>query len=209
LACDFDGTITDVDTGELILSKFAKGDWRRYDELYDRGEMPMEETMRRQFTLVKGATKASMIKLVDVSVRIRPSFEELLAACDSKGVPVAIVSYGLDFIIEHILGKFQKGQRVKVYAPRTRVTPDGIHFAFPRLRLKGSANMKDDVVGYYKRRGFRVAFVGDGTSDYAAIRHSDTRFAIAGSRLAGLCRNRRVECSLINDFGPVVEALAA
>lgn len=30
--CDFDGTITNVDTGELVLHKFAEGDWRIFDE---------------------------------------------------------------------------------------------------------------------------------------------------------------------------------
>jgi 2-hydroxy-3-keto-5-methylthiopentenyl-1-phosphate phosphatase len=50
---DFEGTITMRDSSELALRRFAQGRWEGYDEMLDRGEIGLEECLRRQFSLVK------------------------------------------------------------------------------------------------------------------------------------------------------------
>ena len=42
--CDFDGTITLTDTLEYVLRKFAVGDWRSFDEKYERGEITLQDS---------------------------------------------------------------------------------------------------------------------------------------------------------------------
>ncbi len=175
--CDFDGTIVGVDTGTLILSKFAVGDWRYYDKLYDRNGMPIEEVMRRQFSTVR-ATKGSMIGAIEGSARFRPGFEQLLRVCDEERVPFVVVSYGLDFCVRHVLDKVTPPRHFRIRAPKARMTQNGIRFAFPRLHSRDSVNLKDDLVRRYKQRGSKVVFVGDGTSDFPAIESADVRFAI-------------------------------
>jgi HAD superfamily phosphoserine phosphatase-like hydrolase len=204
--CDFDETIVGVDTGALILEKFARGNWRYYDELYERGEMPVEEVIRRQFSLVR-ATKSSMLDVIDGSAPFRPGFEQLLETCSQERIPFIVVSYGLDFCIKHLLEKVPNASGVMICAPKTRVTPKGISFSFPRLRLKDSANIKDDLVRYYKQLGYRVTYVGDGASDYPALKRAHIRFAIRDSRAAGLCEKNRINCRQITGFSPVIGAL--
>lgn len=204
LMCDFDDTIVSVDTGVLILSKFADGNWRYYDELYNRYEMPVEEVLRHQFSMVR-ATKSSMIRAIEGSAPFRPGFEQLLEVCGQRRVPFFVVSYGLDFCIKHILGKVSQGRDPRIYAPRARVTPNGIRFIFPKRHSEDSVNMKDDLVGYYKQRGYKMAYVGDGTSDFPAMKNADIRFAIRGSRLAELCNSNGVQFSQITSFDPVVD----
>jgi HAD superfamily phosphoserine phosphatase-like hydrolase len=204
--CDFDNTIVSVDTGIAILSKFADGNWRYYDDLYNRSEMPVEEVLRRQFSMVR-ATKSSMIRAIEGSAPFRPGFERLLQVCGQRRVSLFVVSYGLDFCIKHILGKASQGRNPRIYAPRARVTPNGVRFIFPRRRSKGSVNLKDDLVRYYKRRGCEVAYVGDGTSDFPAVKNADIRFAIRGSRLADLCDSSGVQFSQITSFDPVADKL--
>ena len=203
---DFDGTITNLDTGVLIVDKFATGDWKIFDKLYDLNEMPIEEVIRRQFSMVK-ATKRDMIRVIDKSIVLRPGFEELVEVCDLTSARLVIASYGLDFCINHILQRAGMSRRVEIYAPRTRLTRKGLVLTFPKLRLKDSVNLKDDLVRYYKRKGSRIVFVGDGTSDFPAARNADTCFAIRGSRLAELCDKHGVKHTPITSFDPVIESI--
>ena len=206
LISDFDETITNLDTGVLILDKFAIGDWKTFDKLYDLNEMPIEEVIRRQFSMVK-ATKSDMLRVVDESILLRPGFEKLVEVCNRTGTPLVIASYGLDFCINHLLDRAGMSRRVEIRAPRTRLTRKGIAFTFPKLRLKDSVNMKDDLVRHYKRKGHRIVFVGDGTSDFPAARNADTCFAIKGSKLAELCDKNGVKHIPITGFDPVIESI--
>jgi 2-hydroxy-3-keto-5-methylthiopentenyl-1-phosphate phosphatase len=204
--CDFDETIVSPDTGVVILDKFADGDWRNLERLYESNEMSLEEVMRRQFSMVK-ATKNSMIEEVETSVSFRPGFEELVKTCYQRSVPLIVVSYGLDFCIEHLLEKAGLSRKIKVHSPRTRLDSNGIGLVFPKLRLKGSVNLKDEMVKHYKQRTRKVIYVGDGASDLPAAKAADVRFAIRGSVLARLCEQERVQHSQITSFGPVLRAL--
>jgi 2-hydroxy-3-keto-5-methylthiopentenyl-1-phosphate phosphatase len=207
LICDFDGTITDVDTGELILTKLADGDWRYYHQEYVKGAISFEECLRRQFALVRPTTRASILSLIDESAKVRPGFEELLASAEPVGVQVVIASYGLDFCIEHVLARVRNGGGIRVYSTRTTSGADGFHLEFPKLVLKESANLKDDVVGQYKERGFRTIYVGDGASDLPAIERADEGFVIAGSELAKMCEAKGILRPSIVDFWPVAATL--
>ena len=208
VVCDFDGTITDVDTGELALTNFSKGDWRQFHREYLDGAYPFEECLRRQYAQMRRTPKESILGLVDRSVRVRPGFEELLARAESAGVPVVVASYGLDFCIEHVLSAVKGGSDLQVFAPKTTEGADGLRLSFPRRRLEGSANLKDDVVGWYKRRGREVIFVGDGASDLPAAEKADASFAIEGSELARLCEGKGIGITKVTTFRPVADAFA-
>lgn len=207
--CDFDDTMVTPDTGVVILDRFADGDWRALDRLYNTNEMPLEEIMRHQFAMVKNTTKNSMIQEVERSVSFRPGFEELVQTCNQSGVPVLVVSYGLDFCINHLLTKAGLTRKVEVYAPKATLGPNGIGFTYPQLRLKDSVNLKHDLVRHHKQQGDDVTFVGDGTSDFAALKTADMRFAIKGSVLAGLCERDKIQHSQITSFDPVTRTLRA
>ena len=206
LLCDFDQTVVNLDTGILILSKFADGDWRTLDEEYSTGRMPVQEVIRRQFTMVR-ATRKAMLDLVERSTSIRPGFVELVKACDQKGFPVVVVSYGLDFCINHVLAAAGLEKQVKVIAPKSRITPNGIHFSFPALRHGDSANMKDDLVRQYRTTRYRTFYVGDGISDFPAAELADVRFAIRGSPLADQCLRAGLQFSPVTSFKPVSRAM--
>lgn len=206
MVCDFDDTIVTPDTGDLILDKFAHGDWRALSSLYNTNKLSVEEVIRQQFSMVR-ATKKAMTDEIEKSVSIRPGFEELVAACSQKRIPVMIVSYGLDFCIEYILKKSRLYRDVEIHAPRTKLGPRGIHFSFPRINLRRSVNFKHDLVRRYKKQGRKVTFVGDGTSDYPALKAADTRFAIKDSMLAGLCGRDEIQHSQITTFAPVLRGI--
>jgi 2-hydroxy-3-keto-5-methylthiopentenyl-1-phosphate phosphatase len=204
--CDFDETVTNLDTGVLILDNFANGDWRALDRLYDDGEILVEELIRREFSMVR-APRGEMLRLVDRAVSFRPGFEELAGVCHRRGIPLVIASYGLDFCIRHMLDGAGLEGRVEVHAPRAKITSRGITFSFPKRKTAGSVNLKDDLVNEYQGRGRKVVFVGDGTSDFPASKRADIRFAIKDSRLSELCRRDGVQFYPIASLNPVIETV--
>jgi 2-hydroxy-3-keto-5-methylthiopentenyl-1-phosphate phosphatase len=204
--CDFDGTIAEIDTAVFVLDRFGRGDWRMLDRQYERGQITLEECLRRQFSMVV-ATQEEILNELDKAVTFRPNFERLVRYCRSKSIPFVIVSAGLDFVISHFLRQEGWEGLVETCAARTHFGAGGIEFVFPKLFDKGSVNFKQDLVKHYKAMGKEVIYIGDGSADYAAAISADYPFAIKSSRLAKLCESQGRGCAVITDFIEVVEAI--
>src|SRR2546427_11610764 len=75
---DFDGTVTLNDTFQNVAEKFAQGDWRAVDDQYVKGEITLEECLRRQGAMVR-ASKSQILDELDGVTRFRPDFDNLVA----------------------------------------------------------------------------------------------------------------------------------
>lgn len=208
MLCDFDGTVIDIDTSVFILTKFAKPEWRIFDDQFEKGEITLEECMQKQFSTVR-VSKARILKEVEHVPIVRANFEKLIEYCQTQSIPLILVTAGVDYVIKHFIEQKGWTSLLEVYAPKARTTAKGIEFTFPKLLDKASANFKDDLVRYYKRQGKTATYIGDGTGDYHAARNADVSFAIKDSKLAELLRKDGIPHKEINDFQDVVEALKA
>ena len=204
--CDFDGTITEIDTAEFVLSKFSEGDWRVFDKQFESGKITLEDCLKKEFALVSASEKEILNELRNV-VTFRPHFEKLAEYCRKNSIPFIIVSAGLDFVIKHFLQLNGWHELVETYTAKTKYGAHGIEFTFPRLFDKTSANFKQDLVRRCKCHDKTVIYIGDGSGDYAAARDADYPFAIKGSRLASICEGHRMHCRVITDFQEVIEAI--
>jgi 2-hydroxy-3-keto-5-methylthiopentenyl-1-phosphate phosphatase len=205
---DFDGTLVNIDTAEFVLSKFAKGDWRVFDEKLERGEISLEECMRSQFSMIRASKKEIIAELEKVT-SIRPNFTNLVVYCRKNSIPVVVVSAGIDFCVRHFLELNGLQQLVEVHCANSRYTKSGIETTFPKLLHGESKNFKDDLVMTYKKdKGYKVAYIGDATGDYPAIKLADLRFSIKGSKLAERCRINNIPCKEITDFKEVTQTIS-
>jgi len=202
LLSDFDGTVTDIDTGAYVLSKFANGDWQRLDRRLTLGEISFEECLREQFGMINHP-KDEILRVVDTAVAVRRYFGEVVACCEEKGIELKLVSGGLDFCIKHILER--NNLDVDFIAPKTTFGVNGITLEFPSLTEAASFNFKDDTVRRYQREGYNVVYVGDGYGDYDAIKQANSRFVVKDSVSARLCHANNVEFQEITDFEPVLQ----
>ena len=204
--CDFDGTVTLTDTLEYVLRKFAVGDWKSFDERYERGEISLQECLRSQGRLVRTPEMVLVAEMERVT-SFRPNFDKLVQYCRNNKLPLVTVSAGLDFVIRDLLRMKGWNNLVRLSAAKAECTLEGIRFTFPRLHDKTSLSIKDDLVKYHKTKGRRVAYVGDGIWDIHALKEADHRFAIKGSRLAELCRRQGIPAREVSDFLEVVRAI--
>jgi len=205
---DFDGTIVNIDTAEYLLERFAGGDWRKYDDLFERREISFEECLRRQYRMIK-EPKEKLLEAVDGVASFRTGFEDLVAFCSGRGVRFTILSAGLDFIIRPLLRREKLENLVVLQAPRSKPTPRGIELDFSGLEHPSSSNFKASVVQSIKARGTKVAYIGDGFSDFEPTKNADFRFVIKGSKLDKECRKDHIKCHEIVSFKEVVRSLSS
>jgi 2-hydroxy-3-keto-5-methylthiopentenyl-1-phosphate phosphatase len=204
--CDFDGTITRIDTAEWVLGKFAKGDWRQYDRQFEKGEIELEECLNKEFSLVK-ASEEQILEELKTVVTFRPNFKKFGEFCKENSIPLIIVSAGLDFVIKHFLQANNCLDLVTVYAAKTTFSLEGIKLTFPIMFDNSSDNFKHDMVRHYSSQNMKVMYIGDGLADYAGAKDADFAFVIEGSRLAKLCKTHRILCKSITGFQEITEAI--
>jgi 2-hydroxy-3-keto-5-methylthiopentenyl-1-phosphate phosphatase len=202
---DFDGTVTLNDTFRNVAERFAQGDWMAVDDQYVKGQITLEECLRRQGAMVK-ASKSQILEELDEVTRFRAGFDNLIDYCKTNHNPLVVVSAGLDFVIKHFL-RLQKWRKVELYAAAAKCTTTGIKFHFPKLKDKRSISLKDDTVRYYKTKADTVAYIGDGRWDLHALRNADLRFAIKNSKLSELCKEEDIQATTVADFTEVVTSL--
>lgn len=181
IACDFDGTITTVDTAELTLRKFAPGKWEIFDVMLGEGKISLEECMIAQFKLIK-APKEDIIPVLDAAVGLRPGIQDLIEYCRVKEIEFTILSAGLDFYIDHVISKYGWNHVRRVSG--TTNMDDGITISFPKHRFADSRTFKEDFVRVQKEMQKDIWYFGDGTSDREGAMAADMVFTVTGSRLS-------------------------
>lgn len=102
--CDFDGTITERDVNIMLLEAFApRAAWQPFVDKLHSGEMTIAQGMQACYDLMPANQRAEYEAFVDAHVRLRDGFGAFARACHAAGVPLVVVSGGLDFFIDRVL----------------------------------------------------------------------------------------------------------
>ena len=206
VVCDFDGTITLLDTSEYILERFAEGDWRAPDRLLLQRSIDLEECMVRQFSLVHRSPE-EMLDSLNGRVVIRKGFQELVEICSQNGIPFHVASAGLDFVIRHYLDSVGTSEKVVVHAPSSDWSGGSLRLHFPPLKHPGARSFKDDVVLTLKGIGRSVVYIGDGISDLDGARSADVRFAVRGRPLLDHLIKDGIAATPFVEFEEIAESI--
>jgi 2-hydroxy-3-keto-5-methylthiopentenyl-1-phosphate phosphatase len=202
---DFDDTAAVQNVAELLLHQFGDAAWQEVRARFRSGELTLKEYQEITFRNIQ-ADRAAMQDYVKQHANLRPYFKELWLHCQEHGVPLAIVSQGLDFYIEALLEK-EGFPQVPIYAVNTTFTAEGIayhyHHSYPGKENQG--NSKGLIVERYQQQGRHVIYIGDGRSDFEAATRADTVFA--HSLLAEECRRQQIPFHPFTDFNDVLAVL--
>ncbi|KAI8808695.1 HAD-like domain-containing protein [Cladochytrium replicatum] len=194
LFSDFDGTITDRDTG-IILIDHCMGALRRreLDLQILNGESSFREAVQTMWNSVNLDWERAVDLLKDV--KIDPFFGATVDFCDKNGIPVTVLSSGLVPLVSLYLDAYKERDSLKIVANDVKIHPSHweilyIHDGNPHGHDKG-LSIEMVVQQFMQNRNCEkplVVFVGDGVSDLSAARHADLVFAKRGRDLEEWCK---------------------
>ncbi len=202
---DFDDTAAVQNVAEMLLERFGDPSWKQVRQRFRAGEVTLKEYQEIAFRQIQ-ADRAAMQAFVQENASLRPHFGALWDYCQIQGVPLAVVSQGLDFYIKALLDK-EGFPKVPVYSVNTRFTRRGITYLYRHAHpgQKHLGNSKGLVVDQYRQQGHYVIYIGDGRSDFEAAERADLVFA--HKVLAEECRRKQIPFQPFQDFGSVLAAL--
>ncbi len=199
--CDFDGTIVPCDTVELIYSKFAQPPCDQLNLQWTRGEISTRQELEGCFATIK-ASRAQMESVL-AGLAIDPAFNTFLDLCTQRGYRFAILSDGLDWIINFILERH--GVRgLTIYSNELRFEASGLRLSFPFLDAESPLRgvSKPTIIRRHQAEGFQVVFVGDGLSDIEAVEVADIVYA--RDKLLQYCRERGIDAVAFSGFADLM-----
>ncbi len=198
--CDFDGTISIDDVTDTLLQRFGRPGWQALEEAWEAGEIGSRECMKGQVALLD-MSAAELDAHLD-ALPIDPHFAAFVAAAQRRGMPVQVVSDGIDHAIRHILGRHGLDS-LPVLANRLVQTGErSWQLQSPHASgacVRASGNCKCERLAEQQAVHGKVLFVGDGSSDFCVSGKAD--FVLAKARLIGHCESRQIAHAPFTHFG--------
>ncbi|NLO83285.1 MAG: MtnX-like HAD-IB family phosphatase [Clostridiales bacterium] len=183
IVSDFDGTITDIDTNDLIYFDFGGEESRKVEKLIIQGKMGVKEGALNHFQRIH-LTEERFINHIFQHARIDEGFKEFCRVVKEKGIPFVVVSGGY---INTIKAFFKKegidDSNIEIYANRLNFTGCRIEIDFIdeddecETGLGPCGNCKLKRLRELGRKYRNIIFIGDGVTDRCAVGEADVVFA--------------------------------
>ncbi|HEY8314118.1 MAG TPA: HAD-IB family phosphatase [Candidatus Baltobacteraceae bacterium] len=203
---DYDGTITDLDTFDVLVRASAgPAEWARLEASLRGGNMTLRDVLSAQAKFVRSSIDEADALLAG-STHFDPAFAHFVDRCEREGVPITILSSGVQPLIERALARNGLAH-VRVLA--NAVTPSREGWTMRYRDASDNGHDKAAAVVAARSRGVTVAFAGDGHSDFAAALAADVRFAKRGLALERYLREKDVEFTPFSSFAEIESALLA
>jgi 2,3-diketo-5-methylthio-1-phosphopentane phosphatase len=209
---DFDGTISQVDVTDLVLTQLAHPSWREVEQEWSRGQIGSRECLERQMALVDASAK-ELNALVD-SVPLDPHFDAFHRWTRKRGLPLHVVSDGFDLIIRRVLknagfsGPLNNG--AQLFSSALKLRGRRVETAFPYAGPPcehDCATCKVEVIRRMRGSASPVIFIGDGFSDRFAAQAADIVFA--KRHLLSYCRENDIICQPFETFADIETQIEA
>lgn len=206
IICDFDGTITPQDTTDRVLEALADPAWRALEAQWVATEITASDCMRQQVALIGGG-QAELDAVLD-GATLDPGFLDFVTWAEGRGLPVEVVSDGVDYFITRILSRHGLAH-LPVTANHLAGEPGAWRLEQPWSRkgcAAGSGVCKCEVTGPWAGDRQTTIYVGDGRSDFCVSGRTDLLFAKGA--LADYAAARGQDFEPFDTFHDVTRALA-
>lgn len=201
--CDFDGTIAVQDATDFVLERLAAPEWREVEAQWEAGLIDSAECMRRQISLIY-ASEAELGKILD-QVKIDKGFADFRAFCRNSGIPIFVISDGVDYFIRHILRNHHLDDFPVFANQLLRLSNGRYQLIFPHRYSGCKLNAgicKCHVVD--SQHTLRI-YVGDGRSDFCVSHKPELVFA--KDKLAIYCEQNDISFIRYRNFYDVTSHL--
>jgi 2,3-diketo-5-methylthio-1-phosphopentane phosphatase len=201
IVCDFDNTITSVDTTDALLSRFAPPAWEDAERQWVAGHITARECMDRQIGMLD-LELADLHNFLD-EISLANGFKEFIAFVRRQKIDLAVVSDGLDYVIRRVLARHGL-KDIPVIANHLRITESGYALAFPHSRENCGAGVCKCAAAAGKSP---VILIGDGRSDFCLAARADLVLAKRGLPLETYCRENTLDYLPYDDFYEIIRIL--
>jgi 2-hydroxy-3-keto-5-methylthiopentenyl-1-phosphate phosphatase len=206
---DFDGTISKVDTTDLLLERFAAPAWRDIEEEWKAGRIGSRECMVRQIDLVR-ASPSEMDDFI-ASVDIDPEFPRFVHRFGGLGHTLMVLSDGLDRTIRTVLDRADVN--LPYFANHLQwLGGDRWRLTFPHAKATCATLAGNCKCSFAERRVAEgrpseiTIMVGDGRSDFCVAERAD--LVLAKGSLREHCRSKDLPHYGFENFDEAAALLA-
>jgi HAD superfamily phosphoserine phosphatase-like hydrolase len=170
---DFDGTVSEADTGVHLLERLATPGWRSVSEAYQRGEIGSRECLLDEWDLLP--KDEELLRRVAREVQIDPAAAPLLAALRAAGAEVTIVSDGFGIRADEIAAELD----VPLLSNAADWSNGRLEFPHEDrcCACSSCGTCKQAPIKDARHRGLATVLIGDGASDRKAALLADLVFA--------------------------------
>ncbi|RSD28236.1 2-hydroxy-3-keto-5-methylthiopentenyl-1-phosphate phosphatase [Mesobacillus subterraneus] len=205
--CDFDGTVTEKDNIIAIMKRFAPEGWDELKEGVLNRTISIREGVGKMFSLLPVSLKDKIIEFAIENARIRPGFQEFLDFANEEGIPVYIVSGGIDFFLEPIIKDF--GPIAGIYCNSSDFTGETIKIEWPNSCDSQCSNdcgcCKPSIMRRLEQNGMFKIVIGDSVTDLEAAKKAD--YVFARDYLQDKCTEWDIPHTPFETFYDCIEAL--
>jgi len=206
IQCDFDGTISTIDVTDSLLGRFARPGYEELEEAWVNGEIGSRVCMQKQIALLDMSIEELHTHLDKIEIDWAfPSFVQVAAA---QGLPLQIVSDGMDYVIRYVLQRHGLGHLPVLANHLVQTGPRSWRLESPHANAacsRNSGTCKCALLATQKLKHPHVLFIGDGTSDFCVSGQAD--FVFATSRLLDHCRKNDYPHIAFADFKQAITLL--
>jgi 2-hydroxy-3-keto-5-methylthiopentenyl-1-phosphate phosphatase len=206
LLCDFDGTIALDDVTDTVLARFGRPGWEVLEADWRAGRIGSQVCMAGQVALLDMDRTELDAHLAQRA--IDPAFAEFVAIARGNGMPIEVLSDGLDYAIHAILSRYGLDW-LPVTANRLESSGErSWRLEFPNASAtcrvaSGTCKCARAVRGQAARK--RVLLIGDGASDFCVAEAAD--FTFAKGKLIQHCRAKDIPHVAIEGFDDAIKWL--
>ncbi len=199
--CDFDGTISKIDTVNSFFSRFASSDWLSVEQEWIDKKIGSRECLTRQLELVSGLEEPLLLEFLD-SIDIDDGFKGFYNYLKDSGREIVVLSDGFDFFIKRIL--FNHGfSNIKVCSNNFKIIDNKFFVSFDNTPAGYTCNA--GTCKCSKIVGDKFLYIGDGLSDVCVAQKASILYA--KNSLAKYCDNIGLVYKKFSTFSDIVEDL--
>ena len=213
---DFDDTIAIENVAELLFEELCSDQgWRELRQQSRDKLISLKDYQERAFRMT-GASLEEIQAKVKEKVTLRPHFKGLWDYTQQAGIPLVIVSLGMDFYIEALLAR-EGLDSIPRFSASGEFSNETISYSYPYTWDGSGASplevcsqwgtCKCSIVNGFIQEGYAVNYIGDGRSDMCPASMADHIFA--RSYLAELCQEKQLAYTPFETFMDVVQGLKA
>lgn len=212
---DWDGTVTLQDSNDYLTETLGFGRPRRLeinDEILNE-----TKSFKDGFSEMLSSIPTPFPECIDYllkNIQLDPGFKEFYTWCESKGIPVIVVSSGMTPIIHALLKDLVGPEAVK----NIEIISNGVDINEETGKWKIVYKDPDTGFGHDKSKSIReylkshgytaenmppLFYCGDGVSDLSAAKETNLLFAKHGKDLITYCRREGIPYTEFNDFADI------